>query len=310
MEAATQAREVRAAVKQRSRSPRGPRPARDGESTPTATIRAIYRKLSRAWGPQHWWPAESPLEVIVGAILVQNTAWTNVERAMANLRAAGMLSVDGMRTVPVGQLEQLVRASGYFRQKTARLKEFVGFLDAEFSGSVDLMLAVRTEQLRERLLAQKGVGPETADSILLYAGQHSSFVVDAYTRRVLERHDVVRSSDKYDEVRALVEAALQQETGPPHADSQTLRGDRPAAHPPSAMSTATRPTLVQVYNDMHALFVQVGKHFCTKREPRCEECPLGVMLARPIVLETPREVRSRTSTLQRTTSKRAAKPRV
>ena len=157
--------------------------------TPKQTVRGIYRKLSRAWGPQHWWPAESPFEVIVGAILVQNTSWTNVEKAIANLRAADVLTIDGIRGLGIEDLEQIIRPSGYFRQKAARLKEFVALVDKQYSGSVDAMRATPTTQLREVLLAQKGIGPETADSILLYAGQHPVFVVDAYTRRVLERHD-------------------------------------------------------------------------------------------------------------------------
>ena len=176
------------------------------------TIRAIYRKLSRAWGPQHWWPAETPFEVIAGAILTQNTSWTNVERALANLRAARKLSVEGIRESPLAELEQLVRSSGYFRQKALRLKNFIAFLDEKYGGSLDAMLSTPTQELRAELLAQKGIGPETADSILLYAGHHPIFVVDAYTRRVLERHDAVAPDAKYDEIRELVEHALQGET--------------------------------------------------------------------------------------------------
>ena len=128
-------------------------------------------------------------EVIVGAILTQNTSWTNVERALASLRAAGKLSVAGIRQVPLPKLEQLIRSSGYFRQKAQRLKNFVAFLDARYDGSLQRMFATPTEQLRDELLALNGIGPETADSILLYAGNHSIFVVDAYTRRILERHE-------------------------------------------------------------------------------------------------------------------------
>ncbi len=138
-------------------------------------MRAIYRKLSRAWGRQHWWPAETPFEVIVGAILTQNTSWTNVERAMANLRAAGVLSVEGIRELPLPKLEALVRSSGYFRQKAQRLKNFVAFVDARYEGSLEHMFTTPTEELRAELLAQNGIGPETADSILLYAGHHESF---------------------------------------------------------------------------------------------------------------------------------------
>ena len=172
-------------------------------------MRAIYRKLSRAWGRQHWWPAETPFEVIIGAILTQNTSWTNVERAMDNLRSAGTLSVEGIHELPVAKLEELVRPSGYFRQKAQRLKKFVAFLDVRYGGSLERMFATQTEQLRAELLTQNGIGPETADSILLYAGHHQVFVVDAYTRRILGRHLAVTAAAKYDEIRNLIERALQ-----------------------------------------------------------------------------------------------------
>jgi len=249
-------------------------------SEPARTIREIYRKLSRGWGPQHWWPAETPFEVIVGAILTQNTSWTNVERAMANLRAAGKLNLDGIRAAKLEDLEQLVRPSGYFRQKSKRLKEFVAFLDAGYNGSLDAMLATPTSQLREELLAQKGIGPETADSILLYAGHHPIFVVDAYTRRVLERHDVIGPKAKYDQIRALVEGALATDTPRRLHGTAALDPQRPAVHEPSSMSTAARSGLAQTYNEMHGLFVQVGKHYCLKQNPKCEVCPLGPMLNR------------------------------
>src|ERR1019366_6390288 len=189
-------------------------------SRPEATVRAIYRKLSRTWGRQHWWPAETPFEVIVGAILTQNTSWTNVERAMANLRS-------------------------------------------------------------EELLTQNGIGPETADSILLYAGNHEAFVVDAYTRRLLERHQAVSANAKYDEVRNLIQRALQREQ--PVESHRPRQQARPQVHEASAMSTAQRSPLAQVYNEMHGLLVQVGKHHCLKQQPKCEICPLGSML--PISIE-------------------------
>src|SRR5271166_5154370 len=176
--------------------------------TPQATVRAMYRKLARAWGSQHWWPAETPFEVIVGAILTQNTSWTNVERAITSLRAAGKLSVEGIRELPVPKLQRLIRSSGYFRHKAQRLKNFVAFLDARYAGSLERMFATPTEQLRTEVLALNGIGPETADSILLYAGNHPIFVVDAYTRRILERHEAVRAGANYDEIRNLVERAL------------------------------------------------------------------------------------------------------
>ena len=269
MEATTETRQAVAGVK--------PQSARK----PEATVRAIYRKLSRAWGRQHWWPAETPFEVIVGAILTQNTSWTNVERAMANLRSAGVLSVEGIRELPLPKLEELVRSSGYFRQKAQRLKNFVAFLDARYDGSLEQMFATPTEQLRAELLTQNGIGPETADSILLYAGNHEIFVVDAYTRRILERHLAVSAGAKYDEIRNLIERALQREQ--PVESRRPSREERPQVHEASAMSTAQRSPLAQVYNEMHGLLVQVGKHYCLKQQPKCEVCPLGSML--PISIE-------------------------
>jgi endonuclease-3 related protein len=257
-------------------------------------VRAIYRKLSRAWGPQHWWPAETAFEVIAGAILTQNTSWTNVERALAKLREAGVLSVDGVREVSLAELEQLVRSSGYFRQKALRLKNFIAFLDKKYTGSLDAMLSTPTEQLRAELLAQNGIGPETADSILLYAGHHPIFVVDAYTRRVLERHDAVAPNAKYDEIRTLVERGLQHEKPLPTATRKTRnREPFPDVHPPSAMSAASRAPLAQVYNEMHGLFVQLGKHYCHKQWPKCEVCPLSVMLLHPVPVVAPPKKRKR-----------------
>ena len=245
------------------------------------TVLTMYRALSRAWGPQHWWPAETPFEVIVGAILTQNTSWTNVERALGNLRAAHALSLGRIRALPLSDLEQLIRSSGYYRQKAARLKEFVGFVDRRFGGSLDTMLACPTVELRKDLLAQKGIGPETADSILLYAGQHSIFVVDAYTRRVLERHEAVGENAPYDTVRELVEQALQLEPRPASARAESATA--PVAHQPSGMSTASRSVRAHVYNEMHGLLVQLGKHCCTKRHPKCEVCPLAEILPPPVL---------------------------
>ncbi len=244
-------------------------------------MRVIYRKLARSWGRQHWWPAETPFEVIVGAILTQNTSWTNVERAMANLRSAGVLNADGIRQLPLLKLQALVRPSGYFRQKAQRLKNFVAFLDARHGGSLPQMFATPTEQLRAELLTQNGIGPETADSILLYAGNHESFVVDAYTRRILERHLAVSAKAKYDEIRNLIERALRREQ--PVESNRPNRKERPRVHQASAMSTAQRSPRAQVYNEMHGLLVQVGKHYCLKQQPKCEICPLGSML--PISVE-------------------------
>lgn len=241
-------------------------------------VRAIYRKLARAWGPQRWWPAESAFEVIVGAILTQNTAWTNVERALANLRLANLLDPVALREVPLPALEAAVRPSGYFRQKAQRLKNFVAFLDAEHGGSLEKMFAVPTEQLRSQLLSLNGIGPETADGILLYGGNHEIFVVDAYTRRVLERHEAAKGSAKYDDVRLLVESALAKEKHLRPASRQTSKAVKPAVHDVSVMSEQARSPLSQTYNEMHGLFVQLGKHYCFKKNPACESCPLQVLL--------------------------------
>jgi endonuclease III related protein len=248
---------------------------------PEATVRAIYRKLSRDWGRQHWWPAETPFEVIVGAILTQNTSWTNVERAMAGLRSAEVLTVEGIRELPLPKLEVLVHSSGYFRQKALRLKNFVAFLDERYGRSLERMFAAPTVQLRAELLTQNGIGPETADSILLYAGNHEVFVVDAYTRRILERHLAVSVRATYDEIRRLMENALQREQ--PVESGEPTGRERPRGHEPSAVSAAQRSPVAQIYNEMHGLLVQVGKHYCLKQQPKCEVCPLGSVL--PIVIE-------------------------
>jgi endonuclease-3 related protein len=248
-------------------------------------IRSYYRTLFHAWGPQHWWPAQSPFEVIVGAFLTQNTAWTNVEQALGNLRAAHLLSVSGIRRVSLTKLEHLIRPSGYFRQKANRLKQFIAHLDRYYAGSLTKLLSRPTDQLREELLNLNGIGPETADSILLYAGNHPVFVVDAYTRRILLRHTILSEDATYEEIRQVFERALtplaesidvSRENGKPLLEA-AFHG---AAHPPSAMSTAKRTARTQVYNEMHGLIVGVGKNYCRKSQPRCDECPLRKFLPR------------------------------
>jgi len=245
---------------------------------PEALVRAMFRELMRAWGRQHWWPAETPFEVIVGAILTQNTSWTNVERALTSLRSAGILSLAGIREIPLAKLQELVRSSGYYRQKAERLKNFVAFLDAKYDGSLEQMFTTATGQLRAELLALKGIGPETADAFLLYAGNHEIFVVDAYTRRILERHEAIGTVAKYDQIRELMERALKDKApGSPLFDDANL-SPRPLAHVASAMSQEQRSPRAQIYNEMHGLLVQVGKHYCYKQKPDCEGCPLRNLL--------------------------------
>ncbi len=248
-------------------------------------IRRFYHSLFAVWGRQHWWPAATRLEVIVGAILTQNTAWTNVERALGSLRRAGLLSLKGIRQTPEEQLAQLIRSSGYFRQKARRLKNFISFLDDRYGGSLNRMFARPTQELRRELLELNGVGPETADSILLYAGNHPVFVVDAYTRRILERHGIVTAGAKYEEIRELFERAFRVSGFAFHGPARETRnakretsGPHGSCHPPSAMSTSQREPLVQIYNEMHGLIVGVGKNYCLKQKPLCAACPLGRFL--------------------------------
>jgi len=246
---------------------------------PDNQIRAYFRTLYAAWGHQHWWPAESQFEAIVGAYLTQNTSWTNVERALHSLRAARVLSVNGIRRTPRQELEKLIRSSGYFRQKAQRLKTFVQFLDKNYAGSLVRMFAQPTAKLRQELLSLNGVGPETADSILLYAGNHESFVVDAYTRRILERHGLLEPSATYEEIRELFHRALGPLVAEPlECAASPNGGPAGSCHPPSKMSTAKREALVQIFNEMHALIVGLGKSYCKKSQTDCERCPLNKFL--------------------------------
>ncbi len=209
-------------------------------------LRRYYRALRAALGPQHWWPARTPFEVIVGAILTQSTAWVNVERAIANLRRARLLTPRALLRVRHARLTRLIRPAGYFRQKARKLKAFVRFLEAEYGGSLQRMWTTPTAELRARLLRVHGIGPETADSILLYAGGHPVFVVDAYTKRILMRHGLLDERADYEQTRSLFEAAL--------------------------------PRDAQLFNEYHALLVAVGKRWCRPQQPRCKACPLGRFL--------------------------------
>ena len=202
-----------------------------------------YNALFTAFGPQHWWPGKTPFEVIVGAILTQNTSWTNVERAITNLRRANLLTPAAIERSSSVTIESLIRPSGYFRQKARKLKSFSSFLRYEYSGSLKKMFAQPTAALRQQLLGVFGIGPETADSILLYAGGHPVFVVDAYTKRMLARHGWVDENVGYEDVRWLFE--------------RQFPGD------------------IARFNEFHALIVQAGKQYCRTREPLCGECPLG-----------------------------------
>jgi endonuclease-3 related protein len=241
-------------------------------------IPQYYRALFARYGPQNWWPARSRFEVIVGAYLTQNTNWSNVEKALLNLRRARRLSVRAMRATPLDELETLVRPSGYFRQKARNLKTFIAFLDERYSGSLTRMFAQSVAKLRAELLELNGVGPETADSILLYAGNLPVFVVDAYTRRVLLRHGIINQKTGYEEIRAMVEHAISSSK----AESlvATNAGSDPR-HPVSRMSSSARIGLAQHYNELHALIVRVGNHYC-RAKPICEGCPLQTFFKTPM----------------------------
>jgi endonuclease III related protein len=221
-----------------------------GPAAPPVDLRTYYDALLAAHGPQNWWPGRSAFEVIVGAILTQNTSWTNVEPAIRNLRREKLLTPRAMETVSLARLARLIRSSGYFRQKARKLKCFVHFLRSEYGGSLTRMFRTPTADLREKLLRVHGIGPETADSILLYAGEHPVFVVDTYTRRLLGRHELATPTQSYEEIRRLFEGSLP--------------GDAP------------------LYNEFHALIVRTGKEYCRTRNPRCSECPLHSFLPRAI----------------------------
>lgn len=241
-------------------------------------VRQYFRALIEHWGSQDWWPAHSRLEVIAGAFLTQNTSWNNVEGALRNLRRRGLLNLKGLRQVSLPELEAAVRPAGYFRQKAWRLKNFVRFLDARYGGSLTRMFARPTLELRAELLELNGVGPETADSILLYAGGHPVFVVDAYTRRVFDRHGVLSGREDYETIRHRFETAF---AAPLESDWQEA-GFLPRArlqdrkrHKFRLQSASQR---ARIFDEYHALLVQAAKHHCRKQEPLCEGCPLAPFL--------------------------------
>jgi len=236
----------------------------------TEPLLQLSTLLLRHYGQQNWWPARNRFEVIIGAYLTQNTKWMNVEKAMSNLRRAGKLSVAGIRQTPISELEQLIRPAGYFRQKAERLKIFVRFLDENYAGSLARLFSLPVPTLRQNLLELKGVGPETADSIILYAAGKPSFVVDAYTRRILERHNWAEASTPYDDIKAAFESALAGGSGSgiPAHDPR---------HPPSQMSRLRTEPTAQLYNEVHAVIVRVGNAFC-RSKANCDQCPLRVLL--------------------------------
>lgn len=205
-------------------------------------LKTTFDKLAAAYGPRHWWPAETPFEVAIGAILTQNTNWKNVEMAIANLRCEVDLTPQALSALSREKLEELIRPSGFFRQKTERLLLLADYLRQNHKGRLENLLSHPLEDAREELLQLKGIGPETADSILLYAGEHPSFVVDAYTKRLFSRLGNLQGSETYEQVRSLFMSHL-----PPDTD---------------------------LYNEYHALIVEHCKQYCRVR-PLCSECSLA-----------------------------------
>jgi endonuclease III related protein len=216
-----------------------------------ASLRKAYELLYSHFGHQNWWPGETPFEVCVGAILTQNTSWSNVERAIANLKTARCLTPRRLFALPEADLARLVRPSGFFNIKAQRLRAFLHVLVNDHQASLPRLFQGTRAEARARLLAIPGIGPETADSMLLYAGAHPSFVVDAYTRRIFARHNWCSSGISYDQLQNLCESSL---VGHPHL------------------------ALLDYWQDYHAQIVLTGKHFCRSTNPRCESCPLQPLL--------------------------------
>lgn len=201
----------------------------------------MYRSLFRHYGDRNWWPGETPFEVMIGAILTQNTSWRNVEKAITNLKSEKVLSPRALKEISLSRLARLIRPAGYFNVKSIRLKNFIKFLWEEFNGKPELMFRAPLQKLRIKLLNVNGIGEETADSILLYAAQKRIFVVDAYTRRVLLRHGYLKGKETYSEIQKIFTELL--------------------------------PKNLNLYNDYHAQIVGVGKDFCRGRA-HCQGCPL------------------------------------
>ena len=207
------------------------------------TLSHLYDTLYREYGPQRWWPAETPFEVVIGAILTQSTSWTNVEKAIANLKAAGKLSPASLRQLSVPELAHLIHPCGYYNVKARRLKVFVDFLGARCGDDLDQLFKGDISELRGQLLGIYGIGEETADSILLYAGGRPVFVIDAYTRRIIDRLGLAPADRTYAGYKKLF--------------------------------TANLPADVSLFNEYHALLVRHGKEVCRK-QPLCERCCLGL----------------------------------
>lgn len=215
-------------------------------SSIAAQLQDIFRLLDDFYGPLYWWPAEDRFEVIVGAVLTQNTNWKNVEKSLNTLKRAGLLNFQALLNLTETELAGLIRSSGYYNLKARRLKNLLEMFHRDYGGDLDLFFSEETNVARQALLEVKGIGPETADSILLYGGEHPVFVVDAYTHRILSRHNLVPETTDYQSVQDLFMDNL--------------------VHDPV------------MFNQYHALIVRTAKQFCKKRAPLCKHCPLGPLL--------------------------------
>lgn len=212
--------------------------------TTTEKLTQLYDTLFAHFGPQHWWPGQTRFEIIIGAILTQNTNWSNVEKAINHLKASNVLTPARLRDMEPNQVAELIRPAGYFRVKAKRVRHFLDWLFSEYAGDLDAVAQLNTYSLREELLSISGIGPETADSILLYAFNRPIFVVDTYTARVAVRHGLIEPPFDYHQLQDLFESNLPQDA--------------------------------QLYNEYHALIVAIGKEFC-KPTARCEPCPLNAL---------------------------------
>lgn len=241
-----------------------PSRAKENSGT-TRALRRAYELIRARFGHQHWWPGETPFEVCVGAILTQNTKWGNVERAIANLKAARVLEPNKLYALPERKLATLIRPAGYFNVKARRLRSFLRVLVGEYRGDLTKLFAGKTPAVRDRLLQISGIGPETADSMLLYAGGHLSFVIDAYTKRIFQRHRWGHSEDRRQKAKGGNSKAL--------GDYSKLK-----SLCESALNRRPISERLDHWQDYHAQLVMVGKNFCRTRTPLCEQCPLRSLL--------------------------------
>jgi len=209
-------------------------------------VRKAYRILLKELGPQNWWPAQTKWEVVIGVILTQNTNWKNVERAIENLNSKGLIDIEKLANASLKDISEAIRPSGYYNQKAKKLKHISTYIKEKYNGNLENFYDKSLEGLRCELISIWGIGKESADSIILYSAEKPIFVVDTYTLRILKRHNVIDENTGYDEVQSLFMESLDKD--------------------------------VNVYNEYHALLVNIGKNYCTKNKPNCELCVLNKLL--------------------------------